>query len=98
MCIRDRLSAQLLQEGLQSFPGVKRRFTVEENGDNVYIDDYAHHPTAVKYMIEAARIKYPGDVYKRQEGVRACNPAGCLLFLRLEKEGAGGYFAGSVRC
>ncbi|MCR1977339.1 UDP-N-acetylmuramate--alanine ligase, partial [[Clostridium] innocuum] len=51
---------ELLQEGLQSFPGVKRRFTIEENGDNVYIDDYAHHPTAVKYMIEAARIKYPG--------------------------------------
>ena len=56
----EGLSKELLQEGLQSFPGVKRRFTIEENGDNVYIDDYAHHPTAVKYMIEAARIKYPG--------------------------------------
>ncbi len=50
---------QILQEGLASFPGVKRRFTIEENRENVYIDDYAHHPTAVKYMIEAARIKYP---------------------------------------
>ena len=58
--IMEGLSKELLQEGLQSFPGVKRRFTIEENGDNVYIDDYAHHPTAVKYMIEAARIKYPG--------------------------------------
>ena len=58
--IMEGLSGELLQEGLQSFPGVKRRFTIEENGDNVYIDDYAHHPTAVKYMIEAARIKYPG--------------------------------------
>lgn len=50
---------QILQDGLASFPGVKRRFTIEENKCNVYIDDYAHHPTAVKYMIEAARIKYP---------------------------------------
>ncbi len=50
---------QILQDGLASFPGVKRRFTIEENKGNVYIDDYAHHPTAVKYMIEAARIKYP---------------------------------------
>lgn len=58
--IMEGLSGELLQEGLQSFPGVKRRFTIEEKGDNVYIDDYAHHPTAVKYMIEAARIKYPG--------------------------------------
>lgn len=58
--IMEGLSAQLLQDGLASFPGVKRRFTIEEKKDNVYIDDYAHHPTAVKYMIEAARIKYPG--------------------------------------
>ncbi|MGX8852332.1 UDP-N-acetylmuramate--L-alanine ligase [Amedibacillus sp. YH-ame10] len=58
--IMEGLSAEILQEGLQSFPGVKRRFTTEEQGDNVYIDDYAHHPTAVKYMIEAAKIKYPG--------------------------------------
>ena len=27
--------------------------------ETIYIDDYAHHPTAVKYMIEAARMKYP---------------------------------------
>ncbi|MEG1474921.1 MAG: UDP-N-acetylmuramate--L-alanine ligase [Longicatena sp.] len=53
------LSAELLEEGLQTFPGVKRRFTIEEKNGNVYIDDYAHHPTAVKYMIEAARTKYP---------------------------------------
>ena len=57
--IMEGLSASLLQEGLASFPGVKRRFKIEENGDNIYIDDYAHHPTAVKYMIEAARMKYP---------------------------------------
>ena len=57
--IMEGLSAQILQEGLSSFPGVKRRFTIEENHGNVYIDDYAHHPTAVQYMIEAARTKYP---------------------------------------
>ena len=50
--IMEGLSYELLQEGLSTFPGVKRRFTTEENKDNVYIDDYAHHPTAVKYMIE----------------------------------------------
>lgn len=53
------VEAEVLQESLQSFPGVQRRFIVEENGNNVYIDDYAHHPTAVRYMIEASRIKYP---------------------------------------
>ena len=53
------VDAATLQESLKTFPGVQRRFIVEENGQNVYIDDYAHHPTAVRYMIEAARIKYP---------------------------------------
>lgn len=57
--IMEGLQPAVLQEGLASFPGVKRRFTIEEKNGNVYIDDYAHHPTAVKYMIEAARIKYP---------------------------------------
>lgn len=57
--IMEGIDADVLQEGLASFPGVKRRFTTEVKNENVYIDDYAHHPTAVKYMIEAARIKYP---------------------------------------
>lgn len=53
------LDAAMLQDSLCTFPGVKRRFTTEIQGENVYIDDYAHHPTAVKYMIEAAKTKYP---------------------------------------
>lgn len=57
--IMEGIDAKTLQTGLESFPGVKRRFTIEEGKENVFIDDYAHHPTAVKYMIEAARIKYP---------------------------------------
>lgn len=58
--IMEGIPYKILQDGLASFPGVKRRFTTEVEGENVYIDDYAHHPTAVAYMIEAARIKYPG--------------------------------------
>lgn len=57
--IMEGLSADLIEAGLQTFSGVKRRFTIEEKNGNIYIDDYAHHPTAVKYMIEAAKIKYP---------------------------------------
>lgn len=53
------MSAPLLQEALACFPGVKRRFNEEHKNGNVYIDDYAHHPTAVRLMIDAARTKYP---------------------------------------
>ncbi len=58
--IMEGMDAQVLQEALSSFPGVKRRFHEELEHDNVYIDDYAHHPTAVRLTIEAARMKYPG--------------------------------------
>ncbi len=54
------MDAQTLQRSLADFEGVKRRFHIEEYHDSVYIDDYAHHPTAVRLMIEAARTKYPG--------------------------------------
>lgn len=52
--------AQGINEGLSSFGGVKRRFVVEEYDDgNVFIDDYAHHPTEVGVTIEAAKMRYP---------------------------------------
>lgn len=57
--IMEGLPYSLLQDGLASFQGVKRRFSVEQKADNVFIDDYAHHPTAIQLMIEAVRTKYP---------------------------------------
>lgn len=57
--IMEGLPYSLLQEGLASFQGVKRRFHIEQKGNNVFIDDYAHHPTAIQFMMEAVRTKYP---------------------------------------
>src|SRR3990167_7169900 len=50
-----------LRGALASFSGVKRRQEVkgEVNGITV-IDDFAHHPTAVKETVEAVRAAYPG--------------------------------------
>ena len=47
---------------LLSFKGVKRRFELVgvKNGITL-IDDYAHHPTAVKETLDAAKIKYPNS-------------------------------------
>ncbi len=44
-----------------SFAGIKRRF--ERRGDwngVTWVDDYAHHPTAVRALIDAARDRYLG--------------------------------------
>lgn len=48
-----------IEFGLASFKGTKRRFTIEVHDDNVFIDDYAHHPTEVSITLDAARKRYP---------------------------------------
>jgi UDP-N-acetylmuramate--alanine ligase len=45
---------------VESFKGIKRRFEWIVEGEKVYIDDYAHHPTELKMAISAARMVYPG--------------------------------------
>lgn len=45
---------------LESFQGTGRRFETRGEVDGVaVIDDYAHHPTAIKATLEAARQRYP---------------------------------------
>jgi len=57
--IMEGMDSATLQEALSTFQGVKRRFHEEIANGCVYIDDYAHHPTAVRLTIDAARMKYP---------------------------------------
>jgi UDP-N-acetylmuramate--alanine ligase len=48
---------------LRSFRGVRRRFDVLAAGDRAtVVDDYAHHPTAVRATIAAARGYHPGPL------------------------------------
>jgi UDP-N-acetylmuramate: L-alanyl-gamma-D-glutamyl-meso-diaminopimelate ligase len=50
-----------IQEALSTFRSVKRRMDVKGEVDGVtVVDDFAHHPTAVKATIEAARLRWPG--------------------------------------
>lgn len=58
-CNYLNVPVQLVKDRLTSFHGVKRRFSETVIGDQVLIDDYAHHPTEIRVTIEAARKKYP---------------------------------------
>lgn len=50
-----------LQEFLRTFAGVKRRQEeVFVSPQLVVIDDFAHHPTAIRETLGAIRAKYPG--------------------------------------
>jgi UDP-N-acetylmuramate: L-alanyl-gamma-D-glutamyl-meso-diaminopimelate ligase len=50
-----------IRQGLATFESVRRRMEVRgEVGGVAVIDDFAHHPTAVRETLEAARQRYPG--------------------------------------
>jgi UDP-N-acetylmuramate: L-alanyl-gamma-D-glutamyl-meso-diaminopimelate ligase len=52
---------QKLREGMATFAGIKRRQEIKGQIRGVVVmDDFAHHPTAVKETITAARAAYPG--------------------------------------
>ncbi len=53
------LTKEQIETLINSFKGVKRRFTETVIGSNVVIDDYAHHPNEVRAMINSVRQKYP---------------------------------------
>ncbi len=55
------LGPDALRTALRAFKGVRRRMEVflEANGIT-FIDDFAHHPTAIRETIAAARMRWPG--------------------------------------
>lgn len=55
------VSVKNIIKGIESFKGVKRRFEIlVSNRDNIYIDDYAHHPTEIKKLINSIKKIFPG--------------------------------------
>ena len=55
------ISSDAIAKALKTFRSVKRRMDVKgEFGGVLLVDDFAHHPTAVRATIEAARARWPG--------------------------------------
>jgi UDP-N-acetylmuramate: L-alanyl-gamma-D-glutamyl-meso-diaminopimelate ligase len=54
------VSVEMLAQALSTFRSVKRRMDVKgERAGILVVDDFAHHPTAVRATIEAARGRWP---------------------------------------
>jgi len=61
MCKELGIDRKILAEAFATFRGVKRRQELRgEVGGVTVIDDFAHHPTAVRETIEAVRAAYSG--------------------------------------
>ena len=56
---RQGLTPEVLAKGFSSFSGVKRRQEVIGEPRHITVlDDFAHHPTAVKVTLEALRLRF----------------------------------------
>lgn len=54
------IESDKIKEALQHFKGVKRRFEyIVRNADQVYVDDYAHHPAELSACFTALRELFP---------------------------------------
>ena len=54
------IRTEFIRSALATFQSVKRRMDVKGEVDGiVVVDDFAHHPTAIRATIEAARLRWP---------------------------------------
>lgn len=61
ICSMAGASASEIRQGLNAFCGIKRRLEPVGTWRGVsLVDDYAHHPTAVRASLETVRRQYPG--------------------------------------
>ena len=62
MSLKLGLTTEEIQKGFQTFKGIKRRQEVVgvKNGVTI-IDDFAHHPTAIKLTLEAVKEAFPNQ-------------------------------------
>jgi UDP-N-acetylmuramate: L-alanyl-gamma-D-glutamyl-meso-diaminopimelate ligase len=55
------IKREAMQHALATFRSVRRRMDVKGEVDGILVvDDFAHHPTAVRATIEAAQLRWPG--------------------------------------
>jgi len=55
------VSAPIIAKAIAEFQGVRRRMEVFHEARGItWVDDFAHHPTAIRETIAAAKMKWPG--------------------------------------
>ena len=59
VALHEGISFGQLQQFLPEFRGAQRRFDVSERQGVIFVDDYAHHPTAIRATLKAIRHRFP---------------------------------------
>lgn len=54
------IKREAIEQALASFQGVRRRMEIKGEANGVLVvEDFAHHPTAIRLTLEAARTRWP---------------------------------------
>lgn len=59
ICREIEIPKEKIYENLKTFKNATRRFAIEKINNTIIIDDYAHHPSEIKAVLEACKQKYP---------------------------------------
>ena len=52
---------EAIERAMATFQSVRRRMEIKGEADGVLVvEDFAHHPTAIRMTLEAARTRWPG--------------------------------------
>ena len=63
VCFAIGIKSKIIKNGLLRFKGVQRRFNfLFEKNKSIFFDDYAHHPTEIKSVLEGVK-----NVYNKKE-------------------------------
>jgi UDP-N-acetylmuramate: L-alanyl-gamma-D-glutamyl-meso-diaminopimelate ligase len=55
------VECEAIERAMATFQSVRRRMEVKgEAGGVLVVEDFAHHPTAIRFTLEAARTRWPG--------------------------------------
>ncbi len=88
VCLNLGVNKNIIKRSLKNFSGVQRRMTkILTKGSNEFYDDYAHHPTEIKSILEGVK-----NVYKNREIISVFEPHRYSRILLLEKEFAKSFF------
>jgi len=76
------ISKDIVKEGLKEFKGVQRRFNkIFTYRESEFYDDYAHHPTEIKELLNGVK-----EAYKKEEIVSVFQPHRISRLKDLRKE------------
>lgn len=88
VCMSLGIDLNVIKKGLENFNGVKRRFKETIINGDVYIDDYAHHPSKIDAIIDAVKQKYEDReiiAFFRPDRVSRLNHFSSSFILSLKK-------------